>query len=647
MTNVDFDAFFGTGDAAPAASTGTKKPRPEPAPEPAVDPAAAAAAEAALTSAVDSYEALLPAIQAANPERGTVTVEAPLTGVAYAKDAWQRLLNDTTALGEWAVPPFGQATISGDGDAVTVTVTGTQRGAELATAKALVELAEHRGNLGRYVALPGDVPGTFSLVRRGVEDTSGGWASDPKTRAFYTNPQYRAGVWDRCGLTATDARSRALHPKPQFGSDDRGGTAALTLPPGLLPAKVVGAEQALRQALAMPELTVTVDGLRPVIHLNSRALNRDFPTKNPLRASMFTRPRTEAERYAAAGDFVLPLGVRADGSPLLISQDVVPHMGVFGGTGAGKTVLIRSLVDAAVLQGASVVLADAKNGKDLRALAIRARNGELPGVVHYAATSEAALHRAVLYVHDELQLRQALSQRLSQRDIEYQPAPMLFVFDEWGAWIDTCLGSKDKAVKAAAETTRDRMTFIASQAREFRIFILLTGQYAYVDALAGKLRASLKTLAVLGPPQSDHLQNLFDGERRADVKKLGATITGRMKGRGTVVVDSDEESGDVELFQGFYNAPGPDADALAAALKRAPAQRRFGWRFPSKGEVGGDGSWQSWTPVSDPSSDDLQTIWLDLPDGSPDPAAARYDPADRGYRPGTPPIHARHIATDE
>lgn len=627
------DPFADFDEPEPAAEDAS-----EPKAEPVIDSEAAAESERRLAAAADEYVDLLPEIEAAQPVRGTVEVPKPLTGVDYALDAWTRLVGDRATSVEWGLNSAGtdfRSRAVAVGSTVILEVECEHPAARELLAERLIEMADRRGNLGRYAYIPGSAPGRFNLIREGVEDPTFGWREQSKTYTFYRGGYYRRGVLDLAGLVQKTDRGLRQYPQCEFGADDRGGIAVLTLPPGMLPKQVVVAESALRQALAMPELTVTVDGIHPVIHLNQRPIVREFPKVNPLKAQWFTRPRTQAERHAAAPDFVLPLGVRQDGTPILVNQAVAPHMGIFGGTGAGKTVLLTQLVKAAVMQGAEVVMVDAKNGKDLRRIALQ----NLPGVVHYSSGSEAGLHRAVSYVRDEFERRKALAARLQHNGIEYQPTPILLVFDEAPAWLDDAISGPDKETKKAAEATVANLAWIASQAREQKCFLLTAGQYAYASAFAGRWKSNTQTLVILGPPSEINRLSLFPaGEPRERVKELGNTITKAMKGRGIV---ADTETGEIGLFQGFLNT-GRDAEAFDAALQTAPRLRRFAWKFPLPGEPGGDGSWQDWTPVSDPPSDSLPVQILDGPDGVRDPGAVIFDPTSEFYKPGSKPLSATH-----
>lgn len=628
----DFDDIFDDEPVAPAADTEVQGDDAA-----AADTAADRAREQArqLDMAVREYMDKVPAINAARPipAQASEQVEHVEGAEWIAREAYRAM---TPAPAGFTV----SAAYGADGSFVTVTVTvppGTDRADE---GRVMAAHLARRGNLGTFQVILGEAPQTVYLVREHVGGPGVAWRGHgQKAGAFYADREAQKKVFELCKLLQrrkSDPFQKRFPRVHAWGEDSRGGTAELRLPPGMLLGQVQAAEAALRQALNAPDLRVVGRGVYPVLHLNTKSVSMDFPKVNPLRPELFVRPRTQAERHVAARDFVLPLGVREDGSPILVRQDVSPHLGVFGGTGAGKTVFLTSIVRAAVLQGAEVILVDAKNGKDLRGLALAG----LPGVVHYAAGSEAALHRAVLYARDELARRQQLAAALQQRGIEYAPTPLLLVFDEAPAWInDRGRASNPKAIKDAVGTVVSHLSYLASQAREHRIFVLTAGQFAYVSAFAGEWKTNTSTLVILGPPSEVNRQALFDGENRDTVRELGGEISKSMKGRGVV---ADVETGRVEMFQGFFNPPGPDADAFNIAVAQAPKLRRFAWRFPTAGEPGGDGSWQDWTPTTDPSSDTLETVYLDGPDGNPDAGLAVYDPTNPRYSPGVRPLRSEH-----
>ena len=598
------------------------------------------AKERELHAAIDLYLSRAAAIEAAQPLQPEAKA-APLSGIDWHVEQWRLGVTG----GIEGVPEGTAVRPEPRGDAVLVTIAVPAGHDALAVANTLSDWAYLRGNLGRYAIADAAHPRQAYLIRRGVLDTSLGWHFNAKTRAFFEDRgRARRDVFTVCGLTQTSKRTKAVRwPNVhEFGEDARGGTVELRLHPGQLLSQVQAAEAKLRQALECPYLAVdSVDGIHPIIRLNAKPIASNFPKENPLPPTLFVRPRSMVERHAAGDDFVIPLGVRADGTPLLINQAVAPHMGIFGSPGSGKTYLLTSIVRAACLQGAEVVLVDAKNGTDLRTIA----SLNLPGVVHYTVDTEAGLHRAVLYIRDEFERRKRLSENLQKRGVRYRAVPMLLVFDEAPAWIDDALSGGNREAKKSAEATIAHLSFIASQARERRCYLVTAGQYAYASAFSGKWKASTTTLVVLGPPSEINRQALFAaGEPRDQVKVLGAQIGKAMKGRGLV---ADVETGEIQLFQGFYNTPGSDAEVtFAADLAKTKRVRRFGWKFPRGDEPGGDGSWQAWTPATDPSSDSLPVIYLDGPDGNPIPENRVYDASSTAYSPGEKPLREEHTYLD-
>ncbi|MFN6549521.1 hypothetical protein ACP6C7_04005 [Mycolicibacterium septicum] len=640
-----FDELFGDTPTSPAAPTErkAKTAAKKPAPEPKVDAEAQAAAATAIETAAQEYLALLPKINAARPlmPQRDQHQEESLTGEAWVIDAWNKALFHGDAAAFGLDSRFG-ARVFTRNDTIYVEVTvpvelaGLGRGP---VADAMLAEVSRRQNLGDYEAIPGEDKLKIFLRRTNAFDTTGGWREQSKTRAFYNGGDYRRGVWDLAGLVRKSPGTGALqYPQPTFGSDDRGGTAILTLPPGMLPRQVIEARDALRQAFAMPELEVDAgDGLHPVIRLNFNALVREFKAVNPLEARMFIRPRTEAERHATPKGFTLPLGVREDGSHVLLPMDQTPHLGLYGETGSGKTVTQTNLVKAACLQGAAVIIADGKNGVDFKMLAMQ----HLPGQVAYFAGSDAAMFRALRMTCDEVYRRAAVSEQLLTHGTRYAPAPFLLIADELGQWASKRIDGGTKEMKDAIATAMAELADVAALGRETRCFIVVSGQHTFASALPSKLKENLTTLAVMGPPTKKHLQSLFDDrDRREYAAELGKTISKRTKGRGILY---DQETEKVEIFQSYFTPPGPAEEAFNRELAQAPRLRRIGIKYPTGDEDGGDGSWQSWSPVSDPSSAELPLVHLDLPDGSPDPAMLRFDPTHRSYSPGQRRLNAAHL----
>ncbi|MFD9829009.1 hypothetical protein ACFWXB_16175 [Tsukamurella tyrosinosolvens] len=605
--------------------------------------AAAEAQEAALTAEVDRYIALLPKIEAARPlpaQTGAQEPETPrLSGAAWIEDRLRKVIEPLAAGATVKVGVVGETV------AATVIPPAGVKGKPLATA--MLAAIHGAGNLGQFeVKRAGGA--AFTLRRDGVGATTDAWAShSQKAARFHSDPESRAAVWDAAGLSVPSPK-KGMKRQPRvhaFGEDQRGGTVELRLPDGLTIQHVQRARAALRQSLRAPDLEVSERGVHPVLHLNTKAIERSLPKTAALVPTAFTRARTEPEMYAAAKDFTLPIGVRIDpetGKEILLTAnlDVTPHGAVFGPTGSGKTVFLSTVVRAAAAQGcADTILWDAKEGSDLRELAF---DRSIPGIVHYAsgdAVNGALLHRAILFMRDEFDRRKTIARKLAYRGIKYRPRPLLVVMDELPAWLRDQKAMKGDAAKAA-QLTEARLDYMGSQARELRIFFIVAGQTAYVEGYPGSIRGNTRTLIQLGEPETVNVNALFAG-REKEARDLGNTITADDRGVGVVM---DPETRDPVLFRSFFNAPGsPEAVRFDAALRDAPRKRRWAYRLPRGDELGADGTWMQWHPLSEPSSDSLVAQYLDDESFHPYEDRRRDDPTDPSYDPGTPPAPARHL----
>lgn len=607
----------------------------------------AEAQERALDAEADKYAALLPAIAAARPlpaQPAEASAAPRLSGAEWVAEGVRHTLTPRD-------PSRYSVTVKVVEGSVVAWVTGPVGVDRGAMAQRAVQRLADRGNLGEFEVHPGADPRTVILQRNGVGGSVSAWASHG-TRApnFFDGEAGRDKVFDLAGLyqhRKKNAKARRYPGVIAFGEDHRGGTATLRLRPGMTLAQVKAAEGKLRQLFRAPDLVVdsAPGSVDPIIRLNTQPVARELPATNPIAPERLVRVRTHADRFAAAADFVLPIGVYMDeetgeARPILVNQDKVPHLAVFGGTGSGKTYFVSMLVRAAVLQGAEVVIWDAKSGGDMADLA---SDRSIPGVIHYAAGSAAVLHRTILWVRHEFERRQALAQLLRRRGVKYRPAPLLFISDEFPAWIKD--GKKaGGARKEGAMQTEAHLNFIASQARELRVFFCTGGQDAYVEGYAGDIRTNTSTLLVLGQMEKVNADNLFTGSSRDRAVALAETISKAQKGVGVVVINPDDAPPTTVKFKGYFNAPGtPEAQRFATAVSQAPQLRRFAYALPRGDVEGGDGTWADWTPATDPSSDSLPVRILDGPDGRPLAEAVLDDPTHADYSPGRrpqPQVHA-------
>ncbi|WP_164480931.1 helicase HerA domain-containing protein [Mycolicibacterium nivoides] len=656
-----FDELFGdTSTTTTTAAAPTKKTKTADASiKPAADRPQRSQADhdGEVRAAADRYMALLPEIRAARPQGPRAEEAAPqLTGPAWVIDAWETALfgGDHAAFGLDA--RFGAEVFTrGDTLYVQVTVPAELAGeGRKAVAETMFAETARRQNLGDYEVEPGEDKRKFFLVRTNAFDTTNGWREHPKTRAFYrsatTGGTYHQELFDLVGLRVIDPKTGEIkYPQREFGSDDRGGTVTLTLPPGMLPRDVIAAEPALRAALAMPELTVTAgDGLRPTIHLNSKPLVRAFPKSNPLSAGRLWLPRTEAERYAVSNEVRLFLGVTETGEVVAPRLKDRSHAAIFGMTNSGKSTTMVILARSLAAQGAEVWLADAKGTPEFRSL----YKENVPGITHLSVATPALMHATVHKLRELYKFRAAVANELADRGLGVDDIlwpRVVLIFDEMGEFLNTALSDGgDKVAKAQAQATVNMLGEIGAKARAYGVHLIVAGQHVYVAALPNKVKEHLSIRAVLGKASDTHIQRLFDEQDRDAAKAAREGILPGQKGRGIVMADDAE----VVQFQSFYN----DADQAAKFARDTagtPRLKRWGHQFPIEDDApGAHGAWQSWGAWEgdksfepDGTVEDLGTVVLDrlnpvTGELEPDPGAAAWDMTSPAYNPGSAPLSA-------
>lgn len=663
-----FDELFGdTGTAGPQPSPKRKpkaNPRAplhvvedqseDPGPDPAQARKHAAAQDTEVRAAADAYIALLPAIRAATPQRPTFEETKTLTGGEWVMAQWHdALTTDAAAFGLDSRFWFTTHISDVGGLIVTVTVPEDLAGQSRASiAETMVAEASRRQNLGVYEAHPDPVnKRQFWLIRDNAVDTTAGWREQPKTAAFYRSAvsggNYHQQVLDLAGLVLKDPKTgQSRYPQREFRTGDRGGECVLTLPPGMLPKHAIAAQDGLRAALSMPELTVDAgDGLRPVIRLNSKPIVKEFPKRNPLEASRLWLPKTEAERYACSAEVRLFLGVTETGEVIAPKLKERSHAAIFGMTNSGKSTAMVTIARSLAAQGCEVWLLDAKGTPEFRSLY---KEG-VPGITHLSVRTPALMHATVHKFRELYRFRAAVANELADRGLtvdEILWPRVVLIFDEMGEFLNKRLSDGgDKVAKKQAEVTVNILGEIGAEARAYGCHLIVAGQHVYVAALPNKLKEHLSIRAVFGKASDTHIQRLYDEQDRESAKAAREGILPGLKGRGIVLADE----GDAVQFQSFHNDTAAAA-AFARASADTPRLIRWAHRFPIRDDVpGAHGAWQEWGAWEGDSSyepdgtvEDIGTVPLDRRSSVAgqieyDPAAAPWDMLSASYSPGSPP----------
>ncbi|BBY99630.1 cell division protein FtsK [Mycolicibacterium fallax] len=281
------------------------------------------------------------------------------------------------------------------------------------------------------------------------------------------------------------------------------------------------------------------------------------------------------------------LGLDSRGKTVKYPLDDFPHVLVAGGTGAGKSVWARSIIEMF-----RTGYRDPDTGKDtaggFTAFISSGKPSDFatlhtaPGV---AMVARDAAQTAVMVrtVREEVERRfeAATEAKLNGDGRAFDFPPILLLLDEWGATSIT-LGAAYKSA-APFESDVDLILRLAREARAHVALLSQTIRKTGAGAVPGSWQANLGLTVSLGQPEAETLNNpgVFNTATRARAEVLGSRIAGK-KGRGMVTTGSD-----LIEFQSVYTwSPGttsldPDADRKVR---------------PPTDEV--RSLWEQWEPVS-------------------------------------------------
>lgn len=360
----------------------------------------------------------------------------------------------------------------------------------------------------------------------------------------------------------------------------------------------------------------------------------DAPSSFPAAvAPPVTEPVTSVEeakrRYK---DFRWQLGLDARGNVIAPSIKEVFHVLAVGGTGSGKSVWIRGLIESARLSGFRVYLGDGKMS-DYPALE------NASGVV--MRSSDAAQHVVlVAEVHDEMVRRQAVAE---QRKREGYPdpfdfEPILLVMDEFASMrgdVLEFLGDK----KAAMEPWLKQVAAISRKGRELKVHLVLASQDLYVENIPAQWQANFQLLVSLGEIEDRTLDTKFIPDAlKEEAKRVGARITRRDRGRGLFVDKANPAAIRITEFQSYYSfSPGSTSLATNAPADVAPptdevrsvwaqqqeAAERMPRLYPRIGIRVENGEWAKGAGVTELMA--VPTVALDDANGNSIAEHAKYD----------------------
>lgn len=354
-------------------------------------------------------------------------------------------------------------------------------------------------------------------------------------------------------------------------------------------------------------------------------------------------PQSPFEARDLYPDFRMRLGVTSDGTILEIDLAKLPHALFIGGTGSGKSVFARAVIEHFRTGGWMLFLGDGK-GTDYEGL------HRQPGIVAISQTTADHV-RMVRMVADELKGRQAdaikrkrkIAKLLQEADGDpikiaaidldpFQRPPLLLLLDEYAtmlAHINT---------KYGRETFEQDLLFITRVGREFKVHLILSTQEAYRTTIPGTLLGNLSLRVSLGPPEDKTITEVFPLALQRDATRIGGTIKKSDRGRGLALMSDEEGNNSAIEFQSFYAySPGeskPPANPEVAAewaRYKSMASDRMRPLYP-----------RLWFKVDGPDYGEvledlyaLEVVQLSGRNGMTEPDKLIYDPLSDDYLGGT------------
>ncbi|WP_147380332.1 cell division protein FtsK [Mycobacteroides abscessus] len=307
-------------------------------------------------------------------------------------------------------------------------------------------------------------------------------------------------------------------------------------------------------------------------------------------SSVATSNADAIRRYEGAS---WTLGVDARGKTIKFPIEDFPHVLVVGGTGAGKSVWARSIIEMF-----RTGYTDPDTGRDTAGgftcyvssgkITDFATLSKLPGVALVAGdAAQTAVMVHTVRLEAERRFDEAAQAKLRGETRAFDYPPIVLFLDEWGAtWL--ALSSMYKST-ADFETDIDWILRVGREARVHVVLLSQTIRKTGAGAVPGSWQANLGLTISLGKPEAETYNNpaVFPSGSRERAELVGNRIAGK-RGRGMAVLE-----GTVTEFQSYYVwSPGTtslDPDADKKVSPPTPEVRAL---------------WELWEPMS------AQVPWL-------------------------------------
>lgn len=226
---------------------------------------------------------------------------------------------------------------------------------------------------------------------------------------------------------------------------------------------------------------------------------------------------------------------------------------MIGGTGSGKSVFNRGLMEHMRSQGWQIVLADGKRSDFVSMV-------NVPNVLAVGKSPEDWL-RLTQYVLAQTTARynRAMDRQRKGVTPAFDQPPMLFLLDEFGSIVRDV---EDRFGKSGKEAMFNALKSIAAKARQAKIHMIIATQEIYQETLPGNLKSNLSYVISLGVPGNNTLRDAFAKELSGDARRIGQSIRKNDKGRGIIQVEPDGQAATIVEFQTYYGYSPGDPDGI-------------------------------------------------------------------------------------
>jgi DNA segregation ATPase FtsK/SpoIIIE, S-DNA-T family len=259
----------------------------------------------------------------------------------------------------------------------------------------------------------------------------------------------------------------------------------------------------------------------------------------------------------------VPLGADARGVVHVDLAEQGPHTMLGGATGAGKSILLQTLVVSLLLHNRpdelNLVLVDFKGGA---AFLPFQHCPQVVGLIRSTGASpadtfdEAAADRVLASIRAEVERRERLLAGYGGEIGEYQkdrpagqpPLPrLLMIFDEFARVLDSSPGFVQELVK------------VSGKGRSLGMHLLLATQ-SLTGKLSGEMKNNIELRISLRQNQAEESTEVLDVPDAVD-------IPGRLKGRGLILCTKEKPPLPRPFQAGYLGAPPPTGQAPEATVR--------------------------------------------------------------------------------